>query len=101
MLNGSLPELKSVVIDAAQMAFPDETQNISIDENGNTTILREWFWRGDTLITVFIENRDNDEYIINVESEASWHRLNPSGHRYFKFVGDDDSTYIIRQNTLS
>ena len=79
LLNGSLSELKSVVIDAAQMAFPDETNSISVDENGNTTILREWFWRGDTLITVFIENKGDDEFIINVESKASWHRLNPSG----------------------
>lgn len=79
LVKGSLPEVKSVVTDAAQMAFPDETKNIGVDEKGNTTILREWFWRGDTLITVFMENKGDDEFIINVESKASWHRLNPSG----------------------
>ena len=78
ILKGPINEIQSIAYEAAKKAFPDETGNISIDDNRKISILREWFWRGDTLITVSIEEKQTDEFIINAESKASWHRLNPS-----------------------
>lgn len=76
ILKGPVNEIQVVVYEAAKRAFPDEVSNIKVDDNKNISILREWFWRGDTLIKVEIEKRNVDEYIINAESNSSWHRLN-------------------------
>ena len=79
ILKGPIAEVHSVVYKAAKRAFPDETENIKIEDNWKISILREWFWRGDTLITVKIEKKQTDEYLVNAESKASWHRLNAAG----------------------
>ena len=84
ILRGPINEIQSIAYEAARKAFPGETENISIDDNGQISILREWFWRGDTLITIFIEEKKTDEFIVNAESKASWHRLNPSPYSVSK-----------------
>ncbi len=78
ILKGSKNEIQSIAYEAAKKAFPDEIGKISIDDSGKIKILREWVWRGDTLITVSIEEKQTDEFIVNAESKASWRRVNPT-----------------------
>ncbi len=89
--------------------FPLE--NIKIENNNKVIILREWLWRGDTLITVLIEQGQTDDCIINAESKVSWHRLNPSGldvskgeiAHYFNFLDQEHKLYLNnkKHNTSS
>lgn len=76
ILKGPLHEIQLVAYEAAKKAFPDETKNISIKGTNQVIILREWFWRGDTMISISIEKSKEDNCIINAESKASHHRLN-------------------------
>lgn len=76
VLKGPINEIQSVAHEAAKKAFPNETGNIKIEGNNKIVILREWFWRGDTVITVSIEEPQPNECIINAESKASHRRLN-------------------------
>jgi hypothetical protein len=111
LLKGPINEIQLVAYEAAKKAFPDETENIKIEDNNKVVILRKWFWRGDTLITVLIEKGQMDECIINAESKASWHRLNPSGldiskseiAHYFNVLDQEHKLYLRnkKHNTTS
>jgi hypothetical protein len=106
ILKGSETEIQSIAYEAAKRAFPDEIGNISVDGSKKISIMREWFWRGDTLITVSIEKKQTDEFIINAESKASWHRMNPSALSvargeiadYFKSLDQEYASYLKTKN---
>jgi hypothetical protein len=108
ILKGPTNEIQSIVYEAARKAFPDEINNISIGDNGKISILREWFWRGDTLITVFIEEKQTNEFIINAESKASWHRGNATLldlskdeiAYYFKVLDQEYASYLKDKNRV-
>lgn len=76
VLKGSFSEVQSVAYKAAQRAFPYELEKIKIEAVNKICVYREWVWRGDTLVTIIIEEQDKNEYIINVESKSSWHKGN-------------------------
>lgn len=108
ILKGPINEIQSIAYEAAKKAFPDEIGKISIDDNGKISILREWFWRGDTLITVSIEEKQTDEFIINAESKPSWHRANPTllsvskdeiAH-YFNLLDQEYASYLKDKNKV-
>jgi hypothetical protein len=77
-LRGPFVEISKLVYEATKKAYPDEIQNIKIEGKRKVILLREWFWRGDTVITITIGNGPDASYIISAESKPSWHRLNPT-----------------------
>lgn len=110
ILKGPLHEIQLVAYEAAKKAFPDETANIKIEDNNKVIILREWFWRGDTIVTVLIETSQKDKCIVNVESRASNHRLNATllddepkreiAH-YLNVFDQEHNLYLKNKNTVS
>ena len=76
LLIGPVEEIYEVAFKAAERAFPDAT-NIRKAGNWNVIIERDWFWRGDTIITVSVNEVEKYECIVTVESKVNWHRLNP------------------------
>lgn len=76
LLIGPLVEIYEVAFKAAERAFPDAT-NIRKAEGRKVIIERDWFWRGDTIITVSVNEIEKYECMVTVESKVNWHRLNP------------------------
>ena len=91
LLSTPLTEAKAIAFEVAKQAFPDEVAKISAEDN-TVVIAREWFWRGDTKITVTIEPKTNDQVEINAESKASWHRGNPATFD----VSQDEITHYFK-----
>lgn len=109
VLKGPINEIQSVAYEAAKKAFPDETGNIKIDSNNKIVILREWFWRGDTIITISIEEPQTNECVINAESKASHHRLNATLSfdvarkemvYYLSVLDEEYKLYLKNKNTV-
>ena len=72
---GALEDIHEVAYMAAKRAFPEED---SIFKKGNNKVIieRDWFWRGDTIIEVWVRQVNENECIIEAESRGNWHRLN-------------------------
>jgi hypothetical protein len=75
-LKGPIEDIYEVAFRAAKRAFPEE-EDIRKGDDWKVIIERDWFWRGDTVITVTVNKVSEEECIISVESKASWHRMNP------------------------
>lgn len=111
VLKGPLNEIQQVAYEAAKKAFPDETENIKVEDNNKVIILREWFWRGDTIIKILIDKSLNNEFILNVESMSSSHRLNPSMgigsvakkeiQHYLNYLDEEYKLYLTNKNSVS
>jgi hypothetical protein len=76
LLIGPIEEIYEVAFNAAKKAFPDATK-IRRAEGRKVIIERDWFWRGDTIITVSVNEVEKYECMVTVESKVNWHRLNP------------------------
>jgi hypothetical protein len=77
LLIGPVEKIYEIAFRAAKKAFPAAT-NIRKAEGWKVIIERDWFWRGDTIITVTVNEVEKYECIVTVESKVNWHRLNPS-----------------------
>ena len=75
ILAGTQKEIFDIAYRAAVKAFPEA--EISKSE-GKIFILREWFWRGDTIISVSIIEHGDNQYLVDVESKGSMKRGNPT-----------------------
>jgi hypothetical protein len=54
LLIGPIEKIYEIAFKAAKRAFPDAT-NIGRAEGWKVLIERDWFWRGDTIITVTVK----------------------------------------------
>jgi hypothetical protein len=77
LLIGPIEKIYEVAFKAGKRAFPDAT-NIRKAEGWKVIIERDWFWRGDTIITVSVNEVEKYECIVTAKSKVNWHRLNPS-----------------------
>ena len=51
-------------------------RDIYKNENGNVTIERDWFWRGDTIINDWVKQISENLCIVEADSKPNWHRGN-------------------------
>ena len=72
---GSIEEIHGIAYAAAKRAFPEE-DDIFKNENGNVTIERDWFWRGDTIIEIWVKQISENLCIVEADSKPNWHRGN-------------------------
>jgi len=72
---GSLQDIHQIAYKAALRAFPEE-DDIYREDNGKVVIERDWFWRGDTIIEVWVKKVNETECVIEAESKGNWHRGN-------------------------
>ena len=72
---GTVNEVQEIAFAAAKRAFPEE-DTIYKGDNGKVTIERDWFWRGDTIIEVWVKKLDKKVCIVEAESRPNWHRGN-------------------------
>jgi len=73
--DGSMDEIHEIAYAAAKKAFPEE-DDIFKNENGKVTIERDWFWRGDTIIEVWVKPINEKQCAIEAKSRGNWHRGN-------------------------
>ena len=72
---GTVDEIQNIAFAAAKRAFPEEDA-IYKNEDGKITIERDWFWRGDTIIEIWVKKADDQQCVIEAESKGNWHRGN-------------------------
>jgi hypothetical protein len=91
VLKGSYREVFDIACAAGKRVFPDTDDITCGEEPPNVVIVRNWFFRGDTIVSVWITKTDEGGYLVEAESRKSWHRINPSPYR----VCEDEVKWYI------
>ena len=69
LLKGTQSQIMDIVYSTAKRVFPGEPCERN-DEKRVVKIHRNWFWRGDTLLTVSLTSDESNNWLVHVTSEG-------------------------------